>query len=196
MNSREKILAAVRANKPGPSPLPAIAMFDRPEMDRQAHFAETLAAVGGTVQTLAPGANLAALVREAYPAAKKICANIPGFALANVATSPNSDPHLLHDVDLAVLEAALGVAENAAVWLDGQALHQRALPFIAQHLVLVVDSQDLVWNMHEAYGRISLQSPGYGVFVSGPSKTADIEQSLVIGAHGPRSLLVVLRDNA
>lgn len=45
--------------------------------------------------------------------------------------------------------------------------------------------------MHEAYKLISFDKPSYGVFVSGPSKTADIEQSLVIGAHGPKSGYVI-----
>jgi L-lactate dehydrogenase complex protein LldG len=67
----------------------------------------------------------------------------------------------------------------------------RALYFIAQNIVIVIDEKELLNNMHEAYEKISFENIGYGVFISGPSKTADIEQSLVIGAHGPKSGYVI-----
>lgn len=72
---------------------------------------------------------------------------------------------------------------------------ERILPFVCQHLAIVLDSKDLVGNMHEAYGKIKPGSIGFGVFIAGPSKTADIEQSLVIGAHGPRSLTIFLNTS-
>jgi L-lactate dehydrogenase complex protein LldG len=93
-----------------------------------------------------------------------------------------------------VCEGKWGVAENGAIWLPESALGHRAAPFITQHLVVVLDVQQIVWNMHEAYSRVQVDAEGFGVFVAGPSKTADIEQALVIGAHGPRSLTVFLID--
>jgi len=83
------------------------------------------------------------------------------------------------------------VAENGAVWVPEKNMIHRALPFIAQHLVLVVPASRLVATMHDAYASIA-ELGGYGVFIAGPSKTADIEQSLVVGAHGARSMTVVL----
>jgi len=80
------------------------------------------------------------------------------------------------------------VAENASVWVDEGDMVNRLLPFICQHLVLVINAENFVANMHQAYQRIDTLKSGYGTFIAGPSKTADIEQSLVIGAHGPRSL--------
>jgi L-lactate dehydrogenase complex protein LldG len=64
---------------------------------------------------------------------------------------------------------------------------------LAEHLVIVLAESDIVDNMHAAYERLGarLGEAAYGCFMSGPSKTADIEQALVIGAQGPRSLTVV-----
>lgn len=103
-----------------------------------------------------------------------------------------TDKHVLKQIQLSVLEAKIGVAENGAMWIDESNFPHRAIPFITQDLVLIINQSDLVSNMHEAYQRINISESGYGVFISGPSKTADIEQSLVIGAHGAKSLQVFI----
>ena len=109
--------------------------------------------------------------------------------------SAAGDYTALKDVDLSCVAGQLGVAENGAVWVTGpsEPLH-RAILFLTQHLVLVLPKAALRNNMHEAYAEIGVPQPGFGVFISGPSKTADIEQSLVIGAHGARSLHVIMTD--
>ncbi|MCU0983250.1 MAG: LUD domain-containing protein, partial [Pirellulaceae bacterium] len=71
----------------------------------------------------------------------------------------------------------------------------RVLFFIVQHLVLIVPADRVLHNLHEAYGQLRFDRPEFGLFISGPSKTADIEQSLVIGAHGARSLTVFLLES-
>jgi L-lactate dehydrogenase complex protein LldG len=102
------------------------------------------------------------------------------------------DSHELEDLGLAILDGQFGVAENGAIWLEDLNLGLRALPFITEHLVIVLDRNKLVETMHQGYDWIGNAKSGFGLFIAGPSKTADIEQSLVIGAHGAKSLRVVL----
>lgn len=99
-------------------------------------------------------------------------------------------------LDYAFIKGNIAVCENGAIWLTDKNMVNRLLPFICKHLVLVIAEKDIVANMHEAYERIKINQEGYGVFISGPSKTADIEQSLVIGAHGPLSLKVYIIKTA
>jgi L-lactate dehydrogenase complex protein LldG len=110
-------------------------------------------------------------------------------------TTAEARPHDYEGVDLAVCPGWFGVAENGAVWIPDSGVPEQAILFLAQHLVLTLDRQQIVNNMHEAYERLTFDQPSFGTFIAGPSKTADIEQSLVIGAHGPRSLTVLLLAN-
>ncbi len=90
-----------------------------------------------------------------------------------------------------MVKGNFAVAENGAIWMKNENNRHRALYFIAQNIIIVIEENELLNNMHEAYERIDFEDAGYGVFISGPSKTADIEQSLVIGAHGPKSGYVI-----
>lgn len=191
---RRRMLSRLREVLPQALPLPTLdeswIRFDDPA----AHFAETLAFVGGkceTAPTLAAALDLVAATQPAREA-NRTYSWFDGLPGANVAMEAIDDPHALADVDLAVLPGRLAVAENAAVWATEQGVRHRVVFFLSQHLALIVPKARLVHNLHEAYERLSFASNDFGVWISGPSKTADIEQSLVIGAHGPRSLLVIL----
>ena len=195
--SREKLLASIRRHRPDPVPLPELAgaWIRYPDPHRQ--FAEVLTSVGGQCLRVADLAAAQAALAELPAAreARQIVSVVAGLGAPTVDLDQVDDPRRLADVDLAILPGAFAVAENAAVWVTDAGLRQRAVAFICQHLVLVVPSTAIVHNMHEAYARLgsaAFASPSLGVFISGPSKTADIEQSLVIGAHGPRSLTVLL----
>jgi L-lactate dehydrogenase complex protein LldG len=100
--------------------------------------------------------------------------------------------HSFEDVDVAIIRAQFGVAENGAVWVTEEDMQIRVLPFICQHLVIIMREDQIVGTMHEAYDKIGSADYGFGVFIAGPSKTADIEQSLVLGAHGPLSAHVFI----
>ncbi|HEV7280468.1 MAG TPA: LUD domain-containing protein [Pirellulaceae bacterium] len=193
---RRRMLSRLREVLPQALPLPSLdEQWIRFE-DPAAQFAETLAFVGGKCETAPTLAAALDLVAQTAPAveAKRTYSWFDGFPGANVAMEAIEDPHSLADVDMAVLPGRMAVAENAAVWATEQGLRHRVILFLTQHLALIVPRARLVDNLHEAYGRLSFETSDFGVWISGPSKTADIEQSLVIGAHGARSLTVVLTD--
>jgi L-lactate dehydrogenase complex protein LldG len=153
--------------------------------------------VGGTavfVETVAQ-AHADLQQRPAWSTAKVRYSVVSGVGDSTPGIDVITDPHQLENVDFAVLRGHLAVAENAAVWVTDETVRHRVLYFLPQHLALVVPARALVHNLHEAYHRLTIGDRPFGAFVSGPSKTADIEQSLVIGAHGARSLVVYLVED-
>ena len=194
MSSRDAILAAVRQHLPQSSPLPDL---DGPWIqypDPFAQFASVLEMIGGRCVRVASeaeiGRELTALPQ--FNSAKQIMSLVPGAIAGTVSMDQIHDPHDLANIDFAILPGEIAVAENAAVWVNEKNVRHRVIYFLCQHLSLVVRASDLVHNLHEAYERLSVATSPYGGFIAGPSKTADIEQSLVIGAHGPRSMTVFI----
>lgn len=191
MSSKERILAAVRRNQPAARPLPDIPDFAPVVDDAISAFRIGIEQNKGYCIPLDPTEDPLDRLRDVLPAFTNILSLVPEVK-GNLNLDQFVDPVELVAVDLAILPAHLGVVENGAVWLDEAACGRRVLPFITQHLAVVLDRRELVANMHGAYARITPGDTGFGVFIAGPSKTADIEQSLVIGAQGPRSFTVLL----
>jgi len=166
-------------------PLPEIPDFTIAE-DLKSTFSESIAGNKGLVVPVSELEELITLSKFS-----KIFSSCPQFSHhCNCEVPPH--PAGFADLDLAILEGQVAVAENGAIWLDESNLEMRAIPFITSHLVIVIKEENLVGNMHQAYDKIGLDHSGFGVFIAGPSKTADIEQSLVVGAHGAMSLRVVI----
>jgi L-lactate dehydrogenase complex protein LldG len=193
MSSREKILAAVLANQPARSLLTIIDNFPQEPPDNIETFKIISGTIGGTCYDVSDMEELQTHFHNTFSLHKRIISNVPGVH-ASDENWQNDDPHQLEDVDVAVISGHFGVAENSAVWITEELVGHRVLPFICQHLVVIIKKTDIVSTMHQAYHRIADAEYPFGVFIAGPSKTADIEQSLVLGAHGPRSLTVYLVD--
>lgn len=191
--SREKILAAVAKNKPALAPLPKIQNFGNPYADLAEQFKSVLTAIGGEVVPVKDWDEIQIYI-ERHFAGKRIVTNLTTLSATALNSWLNSDPHSLEDVGLAVLQGQFAVAENGSIWVTEDEMGQRAAPFIAETLALVVKKSEIVPKMHDAYARIGSESYGFGAFIAGPSKTADIEQSLVLGAHGPKSMVAFLMD--
>ena len=201
--SRDQILTDIRRQLPEAAPLPPAEGPWTRYADPRQQFFDVLAAVGGQGRSVASPQDLRHEVERiaASVGAQRIFSAVPAAAAGTVGWETIDDPHDLADVDLAVMAGEIAVAENAAVWVTEADIPQRSAYFLTQHLVLVVPAGRLVHNMHEAYAWLAAHPVGeaarfaeplFGAFLSGPSKTADIEQALVIGAHGARSLNVLL----
>jgi len=198
--SRADVLTRLRALPRRNVPHPGVFGGDLRYEDVAARFAESVTAAGGHCVRLAAAAVSEALdAHDAWRAARRVFLG-PGLDLVHTEGAQRLDTATvtrLHDfaeTDITVLVGAPGVAENGAVWIASDDPGLRAALVATQHLVLVVPAARLVHTMHQGYAAIDTTATGYGVWVAGPSKTADIEQSLVIGAHGPLSLLVLVTD--
>lgn len=194
MSSREAMLKTIRENKPSKvTERPDIKIAHADYEDINAKYTAALASVGGLAVFVNGMAEAEAYIKEHYTTDKVIVSNIEELkGLTTKDANETDDPHTLRDVDLAIVKAEFAVAENGAVWVQDVNNRHRVLYFITQKLVIIVNKNDLVRTMHEAYERISFENGGFGLFISGPSKTADIEQALVIGAHGAVEACVIL----
>ena len=168
MSARDTILAAIRSAAVPPAPTaPPLRVASGPA-DLLEQFLRVLSDVGG---------------RGVVPAASQSVDD----AVAEIRTTLGADAAAA----TLVVRGRFAVAENGAVYVDAADLAARADIVRAEHLVLIVPRDSLVPTMHEAV-RLMPRDSACGWFLSGPSKTADIEQALVIGAQGARTLHVVI----
>ena len=190
--------------------------YDMPDMkidgiqyvDILQQFIEMTKAVGGHVIEASKDDDPNDLVRMAYPDAEVFATNLSEIELSklvnNAAGKCNPDKvklrnpdtmaeaNGLNGTDVGVVRGQIGVAENGCVWIP-QTMKEKAMLFISEYLVIFLDRDGIVDNMHEAYDVIEMDPRyNFGTFISGPSKTADIEQALVMGAQAARGVTVVL----
>ena len=190
MSSREQILSQIKTNQPDYQELNVQFKFESVFENLYEKFAEILSFVGGKALEVSSYEEIKADVRSHYHDVTNIATTIEELSeLADFSLNV-TDPHDLEMLNLAIIKGDFAVAENAAIWVSEKQLPHRALPMITQYLAIVIHKSDIVTNMHRAYERVKVNETGFGTFISGPSKTADIEQSLVIGAHGARGLVV------
>jgi L-lactate dehydrogenase complex protein LldG len=194
MSSREKILAAIKANTPEPVAAPELSFTQQVFTDPVSHFCEMLQAVGGMAKFVPQEGSLLDWC-EIKPNSKVLSA-IETLEDENIDRAEIKIEHDMKDIDYACFDAEFAVAENGAFLTHGEDFKFRSLYFLAQHLIVRIKKSRILNNMHEAYAELGKMKTGsFTGFISGPSKTADIEQCLVIGAHGARSLQVLIVED-
>ena len=194
MSSKEDILKKYRAN--------IRQQFDMPDLsdikaitypDPLLQFMNMTKSVGGNAIEVESGRDINKLIRELYPDAKEIASNLPEITIATRNPDTVGRARDLNGTDVGVIRGKFGVAENGCIWIPQQ-MKEKAVCFISENLIILLPKSQIVNNMHEAYKRIEFDKTydGYGTFISGPSKTADIAQVLVMGAQAARSVTVLL----
>ncbi len=194
MSSKEDILKKYKAN--------IREQYDMPDLsdikavtypDPLLQFMNMTKNVGGNAIEVEKGRDVNTIISELYPDAKEIASNLPEITIATRNPDEMGSALDLNGTDVGIIRGMFGVAENACVWIPQQ-MKEKAVCFISEHLVILLSKSQIVNNMHEAYRRIEFNDYGYGTFISGPSKTADIAQVLVMGAQAARSATVLLLD--
>lgn len=190
-NSKEEILEKIRANKPDSIyGHPEISLFQKGRKTLlKDDFRNNLTQNSCKWYDVEEKSEALKLMEELYPDAKVICSATKEFD-GNKDLSVIKDPHDLADVDLGIIRAQFGVAENGMVWMSEKDMINPGLGFLSEHLIILLKPNQLVRNMHEAYLRIRLKETSYGCFMMGPSATGDIGVDIIHGAHGPRTMTV------
>ena len=161
--------------------------------DPVAQFISMSNTVGAKIAELEKDADINGLIKRLYPEAKVFASNMAEITIATLNPDTVGTAQELNGTDVGIVRGELGVAENGCVWIP-QTMKERAVCFISEYLVIVLSRRAIVSNMHQAYARINMTDYGYGTFISGPSKTADIAQALVMGAQAARGVTVILTD--
>ena len=207
--SKETILNKLRANVRETYEMPDLSFKKLTFADPVAEYIkQTTTTAGAKLIEAKEGDNLSELIRQAYPEATVISTNVEGITAESLCQAYGRQVELrnpdmvetaqqLDGTDVGVLQGGVACAENACVWIP-QTMKERAVCFISEYLVILVSRRNIVSNMHQAYqwlqeiqGTLQGDVP-YGTFISGPSKTADIEQSLVYGAQAACGVTIIL----
>ena len=190
--ARTAILAAVRAARPPgvAVPPPRVSTGDTRDLASRIGAFSRAATIAGAAVVTCTTQELAARLHAAAGDATLL-----SFVAGVESTAPAAtDPHALNALEVLACTASLGVAENGAVWIATPDVMHRAALFLAERVVIVLPGDAIVATLHDAYDRLDVRATSFGTFVAGPSKTADIEQAMVIGAHGPKELTLIVTE--
>jgi len=194
MNTRDKILKNIKLSTESRNEVLEDVEYSFNDENLLSRFQEALKDASAQFQIFSTFEEAKEIINSTFSENKSCINTVEKIGIDSIDLTQISNPKELHPLDLAIIKGEFGVAENGSIWVNAGDLPDRTIPFICENLVLIIDSDKLVNDMHEAYEKTNNLDYSYGVFITGPSKTADIEQTLVIGAQGARELLVLCKN--
>lgn len=100
--------------------------------------------------------------------------------------SPNADKHEMAQCDLAITEADFLLPETGTLVLRSSTEKPRAVSLLPRVHLAIIRPEMLRADMHQVFAEA--KDSHYLVFITGPSRTADIELTVTLGVHGPKTL--------
>jgi L-lactate dehydrogenase complex protein LldG len=121
---------------------------------------------------------------------------VPVLGIETLYAEQRPDPRSLERCSVGVTACDALVAQTGSILLTSRSAGGRAMSVLPPYHVVIAQADQLVPDLPAAfdllYSRYSDRYPSFATFITGPSRTGDIERILVLGAHGPRNLTVIL----
>ncbi len=211
MTAREDILGRIRAARvqakphPGPGPVPQRGQVGGEE--RKALFTRMALLAAATIDRAGSRAEVPGLVKSYLgqhnlPAEVRLAPD-PRITELDWASQPLLSTGVggtdgSHPVS--VTGAFAGIAETGTLALTSGAPSPTLLNFLPETHIAILDARDLAGTYEEVWAKLKAQygdaMPRTLNLVTGPSRSADIEQTILMGAHGPRRLHIILVDES
>lgn len=210
--ARERILARLRAQRPPEQPKPPVYRkslgWDRER--RVAEFTTRMQAVRGEVHRVARDGWVDWINTELPP--RGLRRALVGTGEIGRQFGERADagfevhrydrpveewkPALFDEIDFAVTGCRAGLAESGSLVLWPDAQEPRLMSLVPPVHVALLETERLFENFAELVEREhwSAGMPTNALLISGPSKTADIEQTLAYGIHGPKQLITLILE--
>lgn len=208
MDSREAILERVRAaigrkvtQKPLPPPEPLLRVNFLPVHEKIARFRAALEALSGTVTVVDSPAAARAAVEKLLDGQSAVASPHPFLAACGIPTLPGVATPAAEDLRNACATSGVGItsaycllAQTGTIVLRARAEEPRLPSLLPPVHIAVVHQERLLTNLDEMLSMIPrpIDDSSAMVFITGPSRTGDIEQFLVRGVHGPGTVHVVI----
>ena len=196
MSAREDILATIRARRantvPAPPPYRAPVIADRVQAfaerarlaNAEVRFIASDAEAPPAIAELLRARNLPAVVHMPANASALPWNSAPGLTLERDAPGPD---------DAAVAIASFGIAETGTLAYPSGSAAPASWHFRAGFEIAVIRADSILPHMEDVLARLNANGlPSTVNFVTGPSRTGDIEQTLELGAHGPKALAILI----
>lgn len=212
-SARERILGTIKANRaaagtgalphPGSGPEPRRAKLPAPE--QRALFLRMASQAAASTAVAASRAEIPALIADYLkshnlPAQLRLAPDprITGLDWTSQPLLEVSSGGTEGDDLIAVTGAFSGVAETGTLALASGAEAPTLLNFLPENHIVVLDAKDLSGSYEDLWAKLKAR---YGAemprtlnLVTGPSRSGDIEQTILMGAHGPKRLHIILLD--